>query len=258
MYTNPGYDPAAEQATGTDTTSVPQAVRAQTELRARILRGEFAPGSRVTELALVDLLRMSRTPIRSALIRLQDEGLLQALPGGGFSVRTFSAAEVHDAIELRGTLEGLAARMAAERGASQGLLDQAAHHLDCIDQALQPDPTQPLQLSEQAFLAYAEHNAAWHRLIVAMAASSIVERQIDRALQLPFASPNAFVIPASVAHGAATPAPAITTPSWTHLLIAQDQHRAVLQAIAQREGSRAEALMREHARHARRNLPQGG
>ena len=84
-----------------------QAVKAQLRLREMILAGELPGGARIAELALVDRLGVSRTPIRAALMRLEQEGLLQALPGGGYAVRTFSERDVSDAIELRGTLEGL-------------------------------------------------------------------------------------------------------------------------------------------------------
>jgi GntR family transcriptional regulator, vanillate catabolism transcriptional regulator len=98
-----------------------QAVKAQQRLRELILAGQLPRGTRIAEMALVNRLGMSRTPIRAALMRLGEEGLLQSLPGGGYAVRTFSEREVADAIELRGTLEGLAARLAAERGVHQAL-----------------------------------------------------------------------------------------------------------------------------------------
>jgi GntR family transcriptional regulator of vanillate catabolism len=87
-----------------------QAVKAQLRLREMILAGELPSGGRIAELVLVEKLGVSRTPIRAALARLEQEGLLQALPGGGFAVRTFSERDACDAIELRGTVEGLAAR----------------------------------------------------------------------------------------------------------------------------------------------------
>src|SRR6187431_2190456 len=84
-----------------------QAVKAQLRLREMILAGELPSGTRIAELAIVEKLGVSRTPIRAALMRLEQEGLLQALPNGGYAVRTFSEGDVADAIELRGTVEGL-------------------------------------------------------------------------------------------------------------------------------------------------------
>ena len=102
-----------------------QTVRVQLRLRELILGGELKPGARIAELTLVERLGASRTPIRMALVRLQEEGLLEALPHGGFSVKDFSEYDIHDAIELRGTLEGLCARLAAERGVSTVLMNEA-------------------------------------------------------------------------------------------------------------------------------------
>ena len=107
---------AAAAEAANDSAALSQTVRVQLRLRELILAGELPPGARIAELALVERLGASRTPIRMALVRLQEEGLLDALPHGGFAVKDFSEADIHDAIELRGTLEGLAARLAAERG----------------------------------------------------------------------------------------------------------------------------------------------
>ena len=215
-----------------------QAVKAQLRLRELILSGQLAAGSRIAELALVDLLGVSRTPIRAALMRLEQEGLLQALPGGGYAVRTFSEREVADAIELRGTLEGLAARLSAERGASRRALLEARECLDQIDRVLL-DPS----LSEDMFSEYVELNARFHRLLADMPGSEVLSREIERAAGLPFASPSGFV-------GVQVD----NAPARDMLVVAQHQHRQVLDAIERREAGRAEALMREHSRIARHNM----
>ena len=96
-----------------------QTVNALLKLREFILGGEIKAGERMSELLLVERLGVSRTPIRAALVRLEQEGLLRALPSGGFVVDAFNERDIHAAIEIRGTLEGLAARLAAERGVAQ-------------------------------------------------------------------------------------------------------------------------------------------
>ena len=215
-----------------------QAVKAQQRLRELILAGDLAAGSRITEQALVDRLGMSRTPIRVAFLRLGQEGLLLALPHGGYAVRTFSEREVADAIELRGALEGLAARLAAERGVGQDVLHKAGLLLDQVDRLLQQT-----SLDDDAFSDYVRLNAQFHQCLSEMADSTVLSREIERACRWPFASPSGFVgVQAGQAGGRDT------------LIVAQHQHRQVLQAIAQREGARAESLMREHARIARQHL----
>jgi GntR family transcriptional regulator of vanillate catabolism len=215
-----------------------QAVKAQLRLREMILAGELPAGARITELAIVERLGVSRTPIRAALVRLEQEGLLQGLPGGGYAVRTFSQRDVSDSIELRGTIEGLAARLAAGRGAPPDLLERAHACLDQIDQVL----SRPA-LDDEAFSRYVNLNSEFHALLSAMAGSALMVRELERVVSQPFASPSAFVV-----------VQANSPRARDMLVVAQDQHRQVLDAIERREGARAEAIMREHSRLAQRNL----
>ena len=224
----------------TDNPGHSQAVRAQLRLREMILAGELPAGSRIAELNLVDKLGVSRTPIRTALMKLEQEGLLEALANGGYAVRTFTERDVSDAIELRGTLEGLAARLAAERGCAPVVLSEARACLNQIDQLLASD-----SLNDEAFSAYVAHNERFHGLLAEMTGSAVVERELERVIGLPFASPSGFVI-----------SQANSPQARDMLIIAQDQHRQVLAAIEQREGARAEAIMREHSRMAQRNLSE--
>src|SRR5215510_366005 len=99
-----------------------QTVKAMMRLRQLILDGKLKAGERVPELTLVEHTGVSRTPIRAALNQLAEEGLLQTSVSGGFIVRAFDEDEVFDAIDLRGTLEGAAARRAAERHPSHAEL----------------------------------------------------------------------------------------------------------------------------------------
>lgn len=213
-----------------------QTLKAQLDLRELILRGELASGERVSELQMVERLGVSRTPVRMALVRLQEEGLLEAIPSGGFAVKGFSEREVFEAIEIRGMVEGLAARWAAERGVSRPEFDQASQCLDAIDEVLFG------QEGDIDVARYVELNAQFHSIVVDLAGSSVLRRQIERVNALPFASSSALVS-----------ARAPSTEVRRVLMVAHDQHRCVLDAIEHREGSRAEAVMREHARIAHRN-----
>jgi GntR family transcriptional regulator of vanillate catabolism len=224
-------------ATSPFRSSAAQTTRALLKLRDLILGGALASGERLSELAVVERLGVSRTPVRAALQRLCEEGLTIALPGGGYAVKAFSERDVHDAIELRGTLEGLAARLAAERGASAAQLQQA-HAL-----LLQLDAVVASDLGAEDFADYVQYNEQLHALLIAMAGSELLAREFARTTQLPFASPNGFVM-----------AQATLPEARLILTLAQDQHRQVVEAIEQRQGSRAEALMREHARLAERNF----
>jgi GntR family transcriptional regulator of vanillate catabolism len=215
-----------------------QTLRALLNLRELILGGALKPGERVSELPLVERLGVSRTPLRAALVRLEQEGLLETMPTGGFAVRGFDERDLYTAIEVRGTLEGLAARLAAERGPSAEGLATLRGSVAALDALLARSPITPANFGD-----YVQFNERFHACVVELADSKVLTRQIERAVSLPFASASAFVM-----------IQAALPEAQTLFTIAQDQHRCVLQAIEAREGARAEALMREHARLARRNL----
>lgn len=213
-----------------------QTVRALAGIRNLILQGAVEPGERLSEPALAERLGISRTPVRAALARLEQEGLLERVASGGHVPRRFTLAEAIDAIELRGVLEGTAARLAAERGVEPRRMLAINRVLNALDDVLLPQP------ADLAMDRYITLNAEFHELLSGLSGSETVEREIDRITRLPFASPSAFLDRADgavVAHS---------------LVLAQAQHRAVVEAISLREGARAEALAREHARLARRNL----
>ena len=202
-------------------------------LRERILNGEFAPGERLTELGLVSLLQASRTPIRLALERLAHEGLLDVVPSGGFRLRAFSLADIRDAIEIRGVLEGTAVRFAAERLESPENLGRAKELIQ--ETSLQA----PITLD--GFADYLEMNRAFHRELWRLARSPLLYRELERACKIPFAAPEALVF-------------SLADREQSTALVAMEHHRAIVEAIENREGARAEALAREHSRISRRNL----
>ncbi|MFZ5519924.1 MAG: GntR family transcriptional regulator [Pseudomonadota bacterium] len=221
-----------------DAAGASQTAQALQRVRDLILTGDIEPGSRLTELALVERLGVSRTPIRAALQKLESEGLLDAMPNGrGYRLRQFSKADIWDAIEIHATMEGLAARMAAERGVEDPLMEQARELLARIDTLLE------VPLTTEAFAAYMACNEAFHALIGRMSGSPMVMRQLQRSCHHPFAAPGTFLL-----------AQAHLPEARGELLRAQDQHHAIIDAIQRREGSRVEALVREHARLFGRNL----
>jgi GntR family transcriptional regulator, vanillate catabolism transcriptional regulator len=221
-----------------DGSAQPQTLRAVLTLREMILEGELRGGERVAEQPLAAQLGVSRTPLRLALGQLQHEGLLDAVPGGGFAVCSFTRQDVEDAIDLRGILEGTAARLAAERLGDPSELEAMHGCVAQLDALVRPD-----RPAIEAFERYVQLNKRFHSLLVLLAKSRVVESAIARAEALPFASPSAFV-----------QLQAEAPESHRILFIAHTQHRAILESIELGEGARAEAIAREHARLARRNL----
>ncbi len=89
------------------------------KLRKMIISGELEGGARIAEIPTAELLGVSRQPVRIAFRLLEQEGLLIKNPTRGYTVREISEQLVHDALEVRGVLEGLAAKTLAEQGLSE-------------------------------------------------------------------------------------------------------------------------------------------
>lgn len=215
-----------------------QTARAVMELRDLIASGRMTPGDRFTEVQLADLLGVSRTPVRAALQRLMDEGLLESLAVGGYTVRSFLPREIAEAIEIRGMLEGLCARLLAERGTEKHELAALVGIVDRIDAVLDAPG-----FGSAGIVEYSTLNAEFHEALVAATGSSLLAQELARANARPFAWASALVH----LHDD-------TAKALRHLTVAQDQHRAAIEAIESREGARAEAILREHARLSQRNL----
>lgn len=207
-------------------------------MRELLLCGAFRPGERLREIPLAARLKVSRTPLRLVFDRLEQEGLLTARPTGGFVAAEFSVHDIHDGIEIRGMLEGTAARLAAERLQAPEELEEVRTCLTRIDRLLARWTSGTDSLSR-----YIALNQQFHDLLLGLAKSPILRRALDRAVALPFASPNAFIL----GHAQKKEGREVVTISQMH-------HRSIVDAIANREATRAEALAREHSRLARTSL----
>lgn len=84
-------------------------------VRHALLSRSLAPGTRVVEAALASQLQVSRTPVRDAMRRLEADGLLERVPGGGLAAAVFSEEEVADVFRVRSALDHLVAELAAKR-----------------------------------------------------------------------------------------------------------------------------------------------
>ncbi len=215
-----------------------QTLRAILQIRELLIQGAFKPRERIKEVPLAARLGVSRTPLRLALDRLAHEGLLEMGPKGGFFAREFTVAQILDAIDLRGILEGTAARWAAERLQSK---EEIQPLFECVRKT-----KELLQRNLPGVALIAEYmviNGRYHAKLLDLAKSEMLKTSMARVLALPFASFNAFVFAES------------ESPEMREmLLISNHHHSAMAEAIANREGARAEAVAREHSRNSRRSL----
>lgn len=103
-----------------------------TRLRQRIIEGELAPGVKLNERELSELLQVSRTPLREAVKMLAAEGLVELLPNRGAVVAQMSEQDVIDTFEVIAGLEGLSGALAAERITDQELAEIRALHFEML------------------------------------------------------------------------------------------------------------------------------
>ena len=187
-------------------------------LRDAIREGRLAQGQRLVVADVTRMLGVSNGPVREAIRRLTGEGLVEIIPHRGASVRTFTAADVREIFQLREVIEGLAARLAAER----------IGHGDYADRL------RGLQAQAEAVLAdgrgYIEHNQAFHELIYEIAGSGRLREQ-SRQLTLPIYRLRF--------HRLMEPASARTSAA---------EHGRLARAILDGDGHLAERLMHQHIR----------
>jgi GntR family transcriptional regulator of vanillate catabolism len=211
-------------------------------IREMILRGDLVPGQRVAEAPVAERLGMSRTPVRQALPLLAQEGLLTEHGIRGYVARGFTAGDVLDAIDIRGVLEGLAARRVAEHGVTKPFVRKLRACLHDGDALL---AKQRIDESDEA--GYAEMNGRFHGLILEEAGSQILSETLARTARVPFAGPQAIAFDR-------------TNPERNYAVLqyAHRQHHVIVAAIERGESGRVEALMREHANSAKESINIAG
>jgi len=110
-------------------------------LREAIVTGELAPGQRITERSLIEMMGVSRTVIREALRQVEAEGLVEIIPHKGPVVRELSATDARDLYLIRGVLEGLAARLFAENAGPE-MIGELKVALQDVERAYRGDDGQ--------------------------------------------------------------------------------------------------------------------
>lgn len=200
-------------------------------LRDKIISGEFAAGERLAEIPTSERLGISRTPVRIAFRALAQEGLLEKLPRRGYQVRNVTPAQIVDSVEVRGVLEGLAARQAAEAGLSESTSDEIDACLVAGDKLFENGV-----LEEQDVEKYHDINIRFHALIIAASGNTAISAALALSEHLPFASVSALAFN-----------PKQMKQEYRRLFYAHIQHHAVYHALKNGQGARAESLMKEHA-----------
>lgn len=199
---------------------LPLSEQAYVKLRNLLRKGSYAPAQRISESEICDLFEMSRTPVREAIRRLQAEGLLDSTPGGRIVVAEIDLARVEEIYDMRETVEGLAARLAARNARTADLM-----RLDEILQLQRAGVT-----DEVAFL---DINDRFHGAIYELSANRYVTQSAEVLLN------SASMIRGST-HGD------YDFDSWS-----LSDHEAIFAAICDGDTAAAEDRMRHHVRRGR-------
>lgn len=213
------------------------------ELRERILDGVYRPGEHLNEASLASDLSVSRTPVRDALRILGNEDLLIYAPNRGYFVRDVDLKDVLDAYDVRGTLEGMACRMIAEHGITE---EQKQPFLNIIERGDAIFQSSKWEETEQA--AWRTLNTEFHFALLEASRN----RHLDPILRQIRRFPRMF-------DARLDPETEFFQKVYTRdqRLRSHREHVELIHAIFNREGARAEALMREHVHHNREVLRRG-
>jgi DNA-binding GntR family transcriptional regulator len=194
--------------------------RPEDELRDAIVSGRLQPNERLIEIDLARALGVGRSAVRTALVRLEQEGLVEHERNRGARVRLIDKDEAVEILEARAVLEGLAARQAAHKASAEDIRDLRA--ILAQMRAL---------LNTGDLLGASDHNAVLHCRLLEIAGHDTAARLISalksqlvrfqyRTILLPGRSERSFV-----------------------------EHTTVVDAIAACDGDAAEAAMRTHLSH---------
>lgn len=198
------------------------------QLQSAIVRGDIAPGSKISEPELARAYGISRGPLREALHRLEGQKLLVRVPHVGARVVSLSLPELSELYEVRESLEGTACRLAAERMRPAQVEDLRnvlrAHERD---EAFQAGRGYYQQEGDYDF-HYRIVQGSGNRMLIRLLCDELY--QLARMYRIQYSA----------------------TPHRPRQAFAE--HHRILDAIAERDGELAEMLMRRHIRASRLNI----
>lgn len=201
-------------------------------LKESIIRGQILPGSKLVETQISQELGVSRTPLREAISRLGQEGLLEVVPRHGTFVHKQSVNEILESLDIREALEGLAARLAARHATPEII-----HKMKTCFSDFSPKNV------EKSIKDYAQQNVRFHHLVIQASQNrrliGIIRNLYD---QMDMVRLHTIVLPGRARKSLA-------------------EHREIIRLIEGKKGEMAEKRLRLHIRDLRkavRNYPNLG
>ena len=191
-------------------------------IREAIMDGRLEPGQRLKEEELARELGISRTPVREALLILQTDGLVEAHPNRGATVRSYGLDDLGDLYMLRAALEGVAARLAAERATPRELakLRRSCDRFDAV-------------AGDGSLKDIVRANLVFHDAILDIAGNDRIAQLVRGVTELPLVYKSYLWY------------------SPNQKLVSAHYHRQILHALEARNPERAESVMKQHVFEAR-------
>ncbi len=143
-------------------------------LKRDIIRGVHAPGQALTEKALARKYKSSRTPVREAALRLQEERLLRIVPNRGYFVSQITLQELNDVYEYRAAVECAAAELAARKAIDAALLQELT---DWAEISYRTD-------SLESYMEFIESDTLFHVGIARLSRNQMLVRAVTEARSL--------------------------------------------------------------------------
>ena len=188
------------------------------ELRGKILSRELKPAQRLLEVKIANEMRVSRTPVREALRRLANEGLVKIVPNSGARVASPSSHEMDNSYSVREYLENMSVELACRTGMDKRTLERLDGLVRDGDAAYDAGDV-------DAFLAA---NNDFHRIIAEAGKNYVLSEYVDNIIQ----RTNVYIY------------------FYSKFVESENkssgEHRAILRAIAQRDRIGAQELMKQH------------
>ena len=197
-------------------------------LRAAIQSGELPPGERLMEIPLAEELGVSRTPIREAIRKLEQEGFVVMIPRRGTYVADITLKDINQVFEIRSSLEELAASLASER-ITPDELEELERHLVSINDYMESRDFDKIVAADIAFHEVLYSASRNDRLI------EIIHNLREQTFRFRSVSMNQ---------------PGRLAKTW-------EEHRLLVEALADHNPQQARRIARIHTEHSEQALLSG-
>ena len=212
-----------------------------TRIRQDIILGTYAEGERLSEAQLCDTHNVSRTPVRLALRLLEREGVIRRGEGRGYLVQSPTVEDILQAVEVRGHLESLAARLMAQNPQRANFLPEMARAIELIDGSI-TELEQLGELDDAVTRTAQAANKLFHSTILSSCGNSYVGYTCQQISHLPMLAAGSMVFDRSIGDS-----PDHFKRGMFRLRLGNAQHQVIYEAVEKGDAVRAEGMMREHS-----------